>query len=111
MPLQQRGGGHDHPGGAISALIGAFFEEGLLDGREGAVLLQAFNGDDLCASGGRGRSETGACGTAIQQDGTGTALAFAAAEFCAGEAEPVTQNPEQRLIVSGPHPLLRSIDV
>ena len=52
MLLQQRGGGHDHPGGAISALIGAFFEKGLLNGREGAMLLQAFNGDNLFAGGG-----------------------------------------------------------
>ena len=52
MLLQQRCGGHDHPGGAISALIGAFFEKGLLNGREGSVPLEALNGDNLCAGGG-----------------------------------------------------------
>jgi hypothetical protein len=61
-----------------------------------AVLFEAFDGGDGF-SGGIGYGElAGAARRAIQKDGAGAALAFAAAVFGSGEAEFFAQGEKQR---------------
>src|SRR5882724_7053005 len=93
--LEEGKSGHDHAGGAVGALHGAGVEEGLLEGVEAALLFEALDGGDFSPP---DSADGGAAGTdreAIEQDGAGAALAFAAAVFGAGEAEVVAKDAEQ----------------
>src|ERR1700677_1023433 len=90
-------GGEDHAGGADAALSSSCFEEALLDGVELFADCEAFDGGDLRAFGLQDGDEAGVDQIAIHQDGTGAALAFAAAFFCSSEMEVFAEDVEETL--------------
>src|SRR5207247_990578 len=96
--LREQGrGGHDLPRLAVAALRHVFLDPRALH-RVRAVLGQAFDrGDAFAGDGGHGQ-HAGAGGDAVQMDGAGAALGDAAAKLGAGEAEGVTQHPEERRV-------------
>jgi hypothetical protein len=86
------------------------FEEALLDGvesrdqgtrnRDQGFWGEAFDGGDGCALGlehgdEAGVDEVGLSVSAVHEDGAGAAFAFAAAFFCAGEAEVLAEDVEE----------------
>ena len=77
--LAQRGGGHDHAGGAEAALEGLRIEEGLLHRMQRAVLGQPLDGGDLAAGGAEGRHQAGMHRLAVEPDRAGAAIAGIAA--------------------------------
>jgi hypothetical protein len=83
--------GEDHAGSADAALGSAFFEKALLDGMEFLVFrkcwAEAFDGGDLRAFGLQDGDEAGVDQVAVDQDGAGSALVFAAALFGSGEVQ------------------------
>src|SRR5581483_2097970 len=96
--FQQRRDGHDHARLAIAALRHIVLEPRLLHLVELAVLRQAFDGGDLLARGAADREGTRTHRRAVDVHGAGTALRDAAAVFRAGEADILTDHPEQRRI-------------
>ena len=62
------------------------------------MLLEAFDGGDLCAGGFGHQRLAGFDGVAVEQNGAGAALAFAAAVLGSGEREAVAQDGEQGLV-------------
>ena len=97
--MQQGGGAHDHAGGAEAALEGVLVEEGLLHGSELAMLLEAFDGCDLCAASLRDEGLAGANGFAVEENGAGAAHALAAAVLGSGEIQIVAKDAEQLPLV------------
>ena len=95
--VQQRLGRHDHAGGAVAALGGGLLDEGLLDGVELVVVAQALDGVHPAALGLERRVDAGGHRLAVHQDGAGAALALAAADLGADEAQPVAQHVGQHL--------------
>ena len=91
-------GGEDHAGSADAALGAAFFEETLLDGMEFFVSRQAFDGGDLRAFGLQGGDEAGVDEVAVDEDGAGSAVAFAAAFLGAGEWRSSRRTSRRRFI-------------
>jgi hypothetical protein len=77
-------------------LHGALIKECLLNGMQAVALREAFNSSDLLLGGDIPDSRNaGSARLAIDQDGTGTALAFAAAIFASCQIEMVAQDDEQ----------------
>lgn len=95
---QQRSGADDHARGAVPALEGVFVQKGLLYGAEVAVVFKTFDGSDPCASSFAGSGLARAGGLAIEQHGTGSALAFAAAIFRSGQIESVAKDGQKCLV-------------
>ncbi len=92
---EQRRGGHDLAGLAVSALRNVAFEPGALH-RVIAVGGESFDCGDVLARDERNRRTAGTNRLAIEVDGAGAAQRHAAAELGAGHAEGVAQDPEQR---------------
>jgi hypothetical protein len=67
------------------------FMEGPLQRMQFPVLGQTLDGGDLLPLGIYGQSEAGADRLAVQQDGTGSALAHVAASLRARQAQPFPQ--------------------
>ena len=80
-------GGEDHAGSADSALGSAVFEEALLDGVEFFVDGEAFDGGDVGAFGLENGDQAGVDEVSVEEDGAGSAFAFSAAFFGAGEVK------------------------
>src|SRR6267378_1502399 len=94
-------GGEDHAWGADAALGSALFEEALLDGMEFFGFTEcwdeAFDGGDFGAFRLQDWDEAGVDQVAVDQDGTGSALAFAAALFGSGEVQVFAEDVEEAL--------------
>src|SRR6266576_6170910 len=90
-------GGEDHAGGADAALGSALFEEALLYWMEFFVDDQAFDGGDFGAFGLQDGDEAGVDQVAVDEDGAGSALAFAASLFGSGEVQVFAEDVEQAL--------------
>src|SRR5207248_11803288 len=65
------GRSHDHAGGAVGALECALVEKGLLYGRELVIVLQAFDGRNLCSANFGELCLAGLHRFAVEQDGAG----------------------------------------
>jgi len=93
--FQQADRAHDHAGGAITALEGAFGEERFLDRMKFVAFGEAFDGDDGFFVGVGNWSK--ACGDAfaVEENGASATLAFAAAIFCPGELEVFAEDIEE----------------
>ena len=89
--------GENHSGGADAALRPAVLEEALLDGIELWTDGEAFDGADGCAVGLQCRDEAGVDELAVQQDGAGATLTFAAAFFCSGKVQVFAEEIEEPL--------------
>ena len=63
-----------------------------------AVALETFDSDDGFTSGFADGELAGAARSALQQNGAGTTLAFAASVFCSGQAKLFAQGKEQRCV-------------
>ena len=103
--LKQSDAAHDHAGCAVGALKSFGVEEGLLDRMEVARLFEAFDGGDGFSSGGGNRSDAGTAGDAVEENGAGATLTFAATVFGAGKAEFIAKEGQQRRVgigLSGP---------
>src|SRR5215831_19010289 len=95
---KQRGRGHYHTVGTVSALRRLFRDECCLDRVGSFGCSQAFN----CRYGATGNllhgCDAGSDGLAVEQNRAGPALAEAASELRAVQPKRVSQNIEQRLI-------------
>src|SRR5258706_3293124 len=78
--LQERDAADDHSGSAIGALECALIEKGLLYGMKLAVLLEALNSENGFSCSVADGELAGTPRRAIQKNGAGAALAFAATE-------------------------------
>jgi hypothetical protein len=85
--FEQGDGPEDHAWSAVAALHRAFLHKSLLNRVEGAIGLEAFDGADGPAGHGTDGSCAGDDRRAIEQDGAGAALTFAAAILGASDAE------------------------
>lgn len=94
-------GAEDHAGDAVAALHGFGIKEGLLNAMEAVASGEAFDGGDELAFGEAGGSEAGGDGFAVEEDGAGAALAFAAAVLGAGEAEVFAEDVEEGAVGGG----------
>src|SRR6266851_207741 len=90
-------GGEDHAGGADAALGSALFEEALLNGMEFLADDEAFDGGDFGALGLQDGDEAGVDQIAVDEDGAGSALAFAASLFGPGEVQVFAEDVEEPL--------------
>ena len=93
--LQERHRRHDLPGLAVAALRHVLGEPGLLHGMP-AVGRQAFDGGDRLVDDIADLDAARADGLAVHVHGAGAALCDAAAEFRAGHAELVADDPKKR---------------
>src|SRR5258708_11517218 len=109
--LQERDAADNHSGSAIGALECALIEKGLLDRMELTVLLESFDGGDGFSGGVAGRKLAGAAGRAIEQNGAGAELAFAATVFCSGEPKLFAQSKEQSCVEGGNENPAFSVDL
>lgn len=99
--FEQDNRAEDHSRDTVAALHGLGFEEGLLDAMEPAVAGKAFDGSDLLTFGEAGRGKAGGDWFAVEEDGTGATLAFAAAVFGADEVEVFTEDFEEWPVLGG----------
>jgi hypothetical protein len=76
-------------------LHGALIKECLLNGMQAVALREAFNSSDLLLGDIPDSRNARSARLAIDQDGTGTALAFATAIFASCQIEMVAQDEEQ----------------
>jgi hypothetical protein len=76
-------------------LHGTLIQECLLHRVQAVALGEAFNGSDLLLGDIADTRDTGSARLAIDQDGTGAALAFAAAVLASCQIEMVAQYEEQ----------------
>jgi hypothetical protein len=90
-------GGEDHARGADAALGAASFEEALLNWVEVAFGGDSLDGAERCAVGLQGGDEAGVDEVSVEEDGAGSAFAFSAAFFGAGEAEVFAEDVEETL--------------
>lgn len=95
---QKTSGGHDHAGGAKTALQAMALGEGLLDRVQIGVLTQAFHGADVATIGLQRKDCAGLDRDTVHQNVTTTALRRIAANMGAGEAEIVSQHAHQQAI-------------
>src|ERR1700761_5513187 len=95
MFFEEMAGRHDHARSADAALGSALFEKALLNSVKFLVVGEAFNGDDLGSLGLQDRDEAGVDQVAVDQDGAGSALAFTAALFRAGEMQVFAEDVEE----------------
>ena len=96
--LQQRRRLHDLAGLAVAALRNLKVDPGLLQ-RMPSLGIEPFDRRDLRVGDAAHRRDAGARGAPAHMHGAGAAHADAAAEFRAGEADDVTDDPQQRRIV------------
>src|SRR5687767_14836727 len=99
--VEQRHGLHDLAGLAVPALGHVVVDPGLLDRMERAVLGQAVDGRHVASGHAAHLGDAGASGHAVDVAGAGAAEAHAAAVLEALDVEPVTQDPEEFLVVVG----------
>jgi len=99
--LQECDAANNHSGGAIGALECALVEKCLLYRMKLTVLFETFNREDGFSGSVADRELAGAAGRAVEQDGAGAALAFAAAVFRSGEAKLFAQRKEQSCVGIG----------
>ena len=92
IALQQRLCRQQHAGRADAALGGVVAQEGALQGRQPVFASQAFDRYYAAPCQARCRQQAGADRVAVEQDGTGAAVASLAAQLCAGQVEPVAQH-------------------
>ena len=95
MFLEEVVGGEDHTRGADAALRTAGGEEALLNGMEVGWAAEAFDGEDGGGVNLEEGDEAGVDEVAVEEDGAGAALAFAAALFGAGEVEVLAENVKE----------------
>src|SRR5439155_9655906 len=81
---------------AKAALEAVMLDEGGLQGVQGLLVAQAFDGDDLAIGAGDGEIEARVAPNAVDQDGAGAALPVIASLLAAGEAKVLAQGAEQR---------------
>jgi hypothetical protein len=105
---EQRGSGHDHAGLAVATLRDLIREPDLLHGML-AVSRKPFDGGDAASGDGGDARGAGARGLTIQVYGASAAKSLATAEFCAGEPQGVTEDPEQRGIWRNFHGMLPAV--
>src|SRR4029453_8898125 len=99
--LEQRARLHDLTRLAVAALGDLDLAPGNLQGML-ARRVQPFDGGDLGAGHRAERDDAGSRGPALHVHRASTALADAAAELRAGEAELVADDPEQRRVIRTP---------
>jgi len=80
---------------AVAALKAVMFKEGSLDWMERFAVGKTFDCRNLSALGRGSESEAGVYAAAIEDDGTGTALAVVASLLAAREMEVLAQSVEQ----------------
>ena len=102
--------GEDHARGAYAALRATFFEEALLDGVEVAFGGDAFDRAERCAIGLQSGDEAGVNEFSVEEDGAGSAFAFAAAFFRAGEGKVLAEDVEEALHGRDVYGLWRAVD-
>src|SRR5262245_29139899 len=107
--VEERERRHDHPRLAVAALRCVEFLPRHLN-RMRAVGRYALDGQDRLADGRGGRDAAGADGAAVDVHGARTALPDAAAEFRAGQADVVTDDPQQRRLRIGIDVMDPSVD-
>ena len=90
--LQKGDAAHDHAGSAVGTLKSFGVEEGLLTWMVAAGFFEDFDSGDGFSCGSGNGSYARTTRRAIEQNGAGAALAFAAAVLGAGEAEMVAEN-------------------
>src|SRR5580704_560845 len=95
--VQQLDRGHDHAGGADTALRPSAFEKRLLYGMKAALVRQPFDSAYRSALSLQHRNQAAVHQLAIHQHGAGTALPLAAAFLGAGKTNLCPQNVEQTL--------------
>ena len=96
VAVEQRPGGHHHPGRAEAALQAVAAHEALLDRVEDAVLLEVLDGAHLVAAGHRGQHRAGLDRLAVHPGHAGAAVAGVAAPVGAGEPELVAQEVHEQ---------------
>src|ERR1700676_1632005 len=92
---EQRDGGHDLSGLAVTALRDVFLDPGLLHGMA-PVGRQAFDGRHLFPGDARYRGDTRAGGFSVEVHGPRSAQRHAAAELRAGHVQGIAKHPQQR---------------
>jgi phenylalanine-4-hydroxylase len=92
MLMQKRERGQNHSRGAVAALHGIAFDEGLLQRMQLLSLSNTFNRGDLFTRGAGDGRQTRAVRDAIDKNRTGAALAFAATIFGSREIQFFAQN-------------------
>jgi hypothetical protein len=107
LRLVQRGGRHDHPGGAEAALEALRVQEALLHRVQAGRRRQALDGGDLPALGAEGRIDAAVHRHAVDVHGAGAAVAGVAALLDAEAALLAQVRPQAlpgagRLVVVGP---------
>jgi len=108
--IEQGGGGHDHSGDAVAALICSFIHERLLEGVEPAVGSKAFDGGDGFAVGIGGDGLAGESAFAVDVDGAGAAIARPAAEARAEKMQVFAEDIEERALGIGGDGLPLAVD-
>ena len=97
IAFEQSGGRHDLTRLAVAALRHLFIDPGLLYGvQSGISVVHAFDGRALLPDSRRCRRHTGTYGRAVHVHGACAALCDATAEFCAGQADVIADDPQQR---------------
>ena len=109
--LQERDAADDHSGSAIGALECALIEKGLLYGMKLSILLEALNRENGFSCSVADGELAGTPRRAIQKNGAGAALAFAATVFCSGEAKLFAQSKEQICVGAGNENPAFSVDL
>jgi hypothetical protein len=92
--VQERNGRHYHPGGAVGALHRCLFKEGFLQRMQTVTLGEPFNRRDSLLTDCSHRRDARSAGTSIDQDRTGTALAFSAAVLASRQIKLIAQHAE-----------------
>ena len=109
--LQQAGGRHDHPGGAVAALKGFGVQKCLLNGMELRTGRQRFNRGDGAGADGSRACHAGADRVPVDEHGTRAALPFAAPETASGQTEIVAEDEEQAVTRLGVNLMLTTVHV
>ena len=111
MISKEGNAGHDHSGRAVGALERVLIEECLLQGVETPVLLQSFDGQDLCTGNRADGRDAGPSRLAVDENGTASALSLAAAVFGTGQIKAVAQNIQQAVIGIGLNRMVSAVDL
>src|SRR4051795_10692268 len=101
--LEQRLGAHHHAGDAVAALRGLRLDEGLLHRSRFFRRAEAFDRADLASLEDRDRRDAGEDRLAVGEHRAGAALAEAAAELGAVQAQILAQHVEERRRAVGLH--------
>src|SRR5580692_7770831 len=97
MSFEEVMGGKDHAWSADAALGAALFKKAFLDRVESLVDAEAFDSGDFGAFCLQDGYEAGVDQLAIDQDGAGSALTFAAALFGSSEVQVFAKDVEEAL--------------